>query len=80
MPERKETKKYTFTVEGETEKWYLDWLAEQINSCEEAKYKVSIVAKVQQSPSKFAKSQTTFCVTINWIGYFSVCRLFFSSC
>ena len=60
MPERKETKKYTFTVEGETEKWYLDWLAEQINGCEEAKYKVSIVAQVQQNPSKFAKSQARF--------------------
>ncbi len=60
MPELKETKKYTFTVEGETEKWYFDWLENQINACEGAAYKVSIVSKVQQSPSKFAKSQTCF--------------------
>ena len=60
MPERKETKKYTFTVEGETEKWYLDWLAEQINSCEEAKYKVSIVAKVQQSPANLQNPRPHF--------------------
>lgn len=56
----KETKKYTFTVEGETEKWYFDWLNKQINNCKDADYKVSIVAKVQQKPIKFAKSQTTF--------------------
>lgn len=60
MPELKETKKYTFTVEGETEKWYFDWLEEQINACEDAAYRASIISKVQQSPSKFAKSQTSF--------------------
>ena len=60
MPELKETKKYTFTVEGETEKWYFDWLEKQINACEDASYRASIVAKVQPNPSKFAKSQTTF--------------------
>ena len=57
MPEIKDTKKYTFTVEGETEKWYFDWLEEQINQCETAKCKASIIAKVQQNPSKFAKTQ-----------------------
>lgn len=56
----KETKKYTFTVEGETEKWYFNWLEKQINACEDAEYKVSIVAKVNKSPSKFVKSQTSF--------------------
>ncbi len=54
--ERKETKKYVFTVEGETEQWYLDWLQERINSQENALYNVSIVAKVQQSPRKYAKT------------------------
>lgn len=28
---RKQTKKYYFSVEGETEKWYLEWLQKQIN-------------------------------------------------
>lgn len=60
MPERKEIKKFTFTVEGETEKWYLEWLKNSINSCETAKYKVAIVSKVQQNPCKFVKSQTVF--------------------
>lgn len=54
--ERKETKKYTFTVEGETEKWYLEWLQARINSQANTLYNVSIVAKVQQSPRKYAKT------------------------
>ena len=60
MAELKETRKYTFTVEGYTEQWYFEWLAEQINACENAIYKASIIAKVGQHPSKFVKSQTTF--------------------
>ena len=34
MGDRKETKKYTFTVEGETDQWYLYWLRNQINACQ----------------------------------------------
>lgn len=56
MAERKEIRKYTFTVEGETEQWYLEWLRDRINERQDAKYTVSIVAKVQQSPAKYAKS------------------------
>ena len=56
MIERKETLKYAFTVEGETEKWYFDWLESCINSIEESECKVSILSKVQQSPIKFAKN------------------------
>lgn len=50
-----ETKKYTLTVEGETEKWYFLWLKDQINNCEDRIYNVSIVPKVQQSPRSFYK-------------------------
>ncbi len=50
-----ETKKYTLTVEGETEKWYFLWLKEQINKCESRTYNASIVPKVQQSPRSFYK-------------------------
>ena len=50
------TKKYVFTVEGETEKWYLEWLRDQINQCESRKYNVAVDAKVQQSPKKFYKN------------------------
>jgi hypothetical protein len=54
--EKKENRKYVFTVEGETEQWYLEWLQEQINACNKSKYTVSIVAKVQQSPKKYSKT------------------------
>ena len=52
----KTTKKYYFSVEGETEKWYLDWLQEKINNEAESKYKVSIDSKIQKNPLKRAKS------------------------
>ncbi len=56
MNEKLETKKFVFTVEGETEQWYLLWLRDQINKCENRKYNVSIEAKVQKSPKKFYKT------------------------
>ena len=56
MSERLETQKYTLTVEGETEKWYFDWLGDQINSYTDRKYNVSINAVVEQRPAKFYKS------------------------
>lgn len=52
---KKEHRRYVFTVEGETEKWYFEWLEEQINSCEKSAYNVSIRAIVQQSPYKYSK-------------------------
>lgn len=56
MNEKLYTKKFVFTVEGETEQWYLLWLRDQINMCESRKYDVAIEVKVQQSPKKFYKS------------------------
>jgi len=56
MPQMKTTQKYYFSVEGETEKWYLDWLQEKINNEPTAKYKISIDSKIQKSPLKRAKS------------------------
>lgn len=38
--ERKLTKKYHFSVEGKTKKWYLDWLKDNINQCDRSRYKV----------------------------------------
>ena len=52
---RKQILTYYFSVEGETEKWYLDWLESQINALEEAKFKVKIVSKVQKDPVSFIK-------------------------
>ena len=45
MSEKLETRKYTFTVEGETEQQYLFWLRDQINTCPERTYNVTIDAK-----------------------------------
>ena len=52
----KTAKKYYFSVEGQTEKWYLDWLQEAINRTSAAKYKVQIDSKIQKDPLKRAKS------------------------
>lgn len=56
MANRKSTKKYYFSVEGETEQWYLKWLQDLINATEEAEYKVSIDCRIQKNPLKYAKS------------------------
>ena len=53
---RKETKKYYFTVEGETEKWYFEWLQRVINSAPSALYTVKFDCSVQKDPLKRAKS------------------------
>lgn len=56
MSKMKTTQKYYFSVEGETEKWYLDWLQDKINNELASKYKVSIDSKIQKNPLKRAKS------------------------
>ncbi len=55
MTDRLPTKKYTISVEGETEMWYFDWLEKQINACKERTYNASIDVNVHQSPKKFYK-------------------------
>lgn len=47
---RKENRTYHFSVEGETEKWYLDWLQGQINADPDAKYTVKLDSKIQKDP------------------------------
>lgn len=56
MAKLKSTKKYYFSVEGETEQWYLQWLQKQINDTETGQYKVSLDCPVQKNPLKRAKS------------------------
>ena len=58
MAKRKPTNKYYFSVEGETEQWYLKWLQDAINNTEEASCKVSIDCPVRKNPLKHAKSLT----------------------
>ena len=56
MAVRKSTKKYYFSVEGETEQLYLKWLDNTLNKIEESEYKVSFDCPVQKNPIKRAKS------------------------
>ena len=58
MANRKPTRKYYFSVEGETEQWYLKWLQDVINATEEATCKVSIDCPVNKNPLKRVKSMT----------------------
>ena len=57
MIKKKSTQKYYFSVEGETEQWYLKWLQDLINSTEASSYKVSI-DRSPKNPIKRAKSIT----------------------
>lgn len=59
MKKRKPTIKYYFSVEGETEQWYLKWLENIVNSEEAADCRVSIKADVEKNPLKYVK-RTSF--------------------
>ncbi|HBJ81969.1 MAG TPA: abortive phage infection protein [Pseudothermotoga sp.] len=52
----KRRKKYFFSVEGQTEKWYLDKLQSMINTSQESKYIVNFECPVQKNPVKRAKT------------------------
>lgn len=56
MVPKKKSKTYYFSVEGETEKWYLEWLEKQINNEPSARFKISIDRKIQKDPVKRVKS------------------------
>jgi len=58
--------KYYFSVEGETEKWYLEWLQRQINSCCIASYRVLFDVKVEKDPVKRVKGMTVLAKTDIW--------------
>ena len=58
MANRKMNARYYFTVEGETEKWYLEWLRDAINADPRSKVKVVCSPKVQKNPVKWAKAKT----------------------
>ena len=44
MAKRKPTNKYYFSVEGETEQWYLKWLQDTINNTEKVACNPSLTA------------------------------------
>lgn len=63
---RKENLTYYFSVEGETEQWYLEWLETQINAIEDVDYNVKIIAKVQKDPVSFIKKLVVQKKTTIW--------------
>lgn len=54
----RKTKKYYFSVEGETEQLYLKWLENAINTCSGSDCSVSFNVKVQKDPLSFVKGLT----------------------
>jgi len=52
---RKKNNTYYFSVEGETEKWYLEWLQRTINATSAALYTVKFDCSIQKDPLKRAK-------------------------
>lgn len=59
-PKRKLRNIYFFSVEGETEKWYLEWLKDTINESQSSIREVVFDCKVEKDPVKRAKSITIF--------------------
>lgn len=55
---RKENLLYYFSVEGETEKWYLEWLQKAINSEPSIRYTVKFISKIKKDPLSYAKGLT----------------------
>ena len=49
------SKPFYFSVEGETEDWYLQWLSKSINISPQAKFKVSFDRKIEKDPLSRAK-------------------------
>ncbi|MCO7121671.1 RloB family protein [Ihubacter massiliensis] len=55
---RKENHTFYFSVEGETEKWYLEWLQKIINLDPATAFKVKFDSKIQKNPLARAKQIT----------------------
>lgn len=55
MAQMKENRKHYFTVEGECEQWYLQWLQNKINTEPASIYKVTLDCPIQKDPVKYAK-------------------------
>ena len=66
MTPRKQTLTYYFSVGGETEQWYLEWLEAQINANEHANYIVKFITKVQKDPVSFIKKLVVQKKTTIW--------------
>jgi hypothetical protein len=52
---RRQTLKFYFSVEGETEKWYLEWLQRTINHAPEASFNACFDCRIEKDPLKRAR-------------------------
>ena len=66
MGERKPKQKYFFSVEGETEQWYLEWLKAEINKNDAAAYEVLFDIKIEKNPVKRVRGMTIINKTEIW--------------
>lgn len=55
---RKLSKPFYFSVEGETELWYFQWLSRTINAAPEAGFKSSFDCKIEKDPVSRAKGMS----------------------
>ena len=60
------TIKYYFSVEGETERWYLMWLKDRINEWEQSCFQVVIDCKIEKDPLRCAKKMIITSQTEIW--------------
>ena len=66
MAIRKIKRKYFFSVEGETEQWYLEWVKNQINKEETATCEVVFDVKIEKNPVKRVRGMTIIGKTEVW--------------
>jgi len=59
----RESKKFYFSVEGETEKWYLEWLENSINKSTEACSNAKFDCKVNKNPVSRVKGMSVLSKT-----------------
>lgn len=52
---RKESNVFFFSVEGSTEKWYLDWLQQKINSDPTVTHTIKLKTGIQKDSCKYVK-------------------------
>ena len=53
---RKLNQTYYFSVEGQTERCYLQWLQKTINAAPDTKYTVKLNVKVEKNPVSYPKN------------------------
>ena len=66
MARRKIKQKYFFSVEGETEQWYLEWLKTEINKNEDTACEVIFDIKIEKNPVKRVRGMTIINKTEIW--------------